>query len=127
MIDQGLVSFPPDIIDLDLVNPCTDILNNVILSIMVPQGSFFQNTKFGSKLYMLKRTVASQDLPNLASDYIHEALQWLVDAGRIKSQQDITVQAALQTLSGTTRLVYRVDVTQADGQQVSFSNFVMVN
>ncbi len=100
-----------------------NIFNNVFLSLMIEKGSFFQNPEFGSRLHLLKRTKNTEKTVALAEEYCKEALQWLIDAGRAKKIEVFTQRDRLQDLN---RLKLLVEVTQADGRQVSFETFVEV-
>lgn len=100
-----------------------NIFNNVFLSLMIEKGSFFQNPEFGSRLHLLKRAKNTEKTAALAEEYCKEALQWLIDAGRAKKIEVFTQRDRLQDLN---RLKLLVEVTQADGRQVSFETFVEV-
>jgi phage gp46-like protein len=100
-----------------------NILNNIFLSLMVPKGSFFQAPDFGSRLHLLKRAKNTEKTAALAEEYCKEALQWLIDTGRAKKIEVFSQRDRLQDLN---RLKLLVEVTQADGRQVSFETFVEV-
>lgn len=99
--------------------PATDISNNVWLSIMVPQGSFFARPGFGSRLHELAREKNTERARSLAVQYAKEALQWLIDLGRAT-----LVEAEAERSDRGVNLA--VTVTQADGQIVSYTTFVEV-
>lgn len=99
------------------------IMNNVFLSLMIEKGSFFQNPDFGSRLHLLKRAKNTEKTAALAEEYCKEALQWLIDTGRAKKIEVFTQRDRIQDLN---RLKLLVEVTQADGRQVSFETFVEV-
>ena len=100
----------------------TNYMNNVYLSLMVDKGSFFQNPDFGSRLYLLRRSKLTPQTAALAVDYCKEALQWMIDAGRATAV-DVITQEDPQV---TGRLNVQVDVTQADGQIITFNTFIGV-
>ena len=99
-----------------------NIANNVWLSLETARGSFFLNRDFGSRLATLRRSKNTPDKPQKVIDYVAEALQWLIDAGRITSVSTI-VQPSSQDAC---RLNALISVTQADGNVVSFETFVGV-
>ncbi|MDA8170328.1 MAG: phage GP46 family protein [Nitrospiraceae bacterium] len=100
----------------------TNYINNVYLSLMVDRGSFFQNPGFGSRLYLLKRAKLTPQTAALAVDYVKEALQWMIDAGRATAV-DVITQEDPQV---TGRLNVQVNVTQANGWIITFNTFVGV-
>jgi phage gp46-like protein len=98
----------------------TTITNNIYLSLMVPQGSWFHNPEFGSRLHLLRREKNTERTAYLAREYCREALQWLLDSGRATAI-DITVQSDRSL--DPYRLLILVEATQADGMQISFTLF----
>ncbi len=101
----------------------TTIMNNVWLSLMIDKGSWFFNPDFGSRLYLLKRAKNTEHTAALAREYCKEALQWLLDTGRAVEIQVFSQRDRLQDLN---RLKLLVEVTQADGNTVTFETFVEV-
>ncbi len=99
------------------------IFNNVFLSLTIDKGSFFADPDFGSRLYLLKRAKNTEQTARLARDYCREALQWLLDTGRATAVDIHTQRDRTQDLN---RLKLLVEVTQADGRQVSFETFMEV-
>jgi phage gp46-like protein len=97
-------------------------MNNLYLSLMVNKGSFFQNPDFGSRLYLLSRAKNTVQTPNAAVEYAKEALQWLLDAGRI-TQLNVDYEMDPENINWLKLLV---DATQANGKKVSFDYFVEV-
>jgi len=104
-------------------DPAGDIMNNVYLSLVMKRGSWFQNPEFGSRLHLLQRAKNTQKTAALAEEYCREALQWLLDVGRATKVDVRTERDRSQDLH---RLKLLVEVTQADGRQVSFGTFVEV-
>lgn len=104
-------------------DPAEDIMNNVFLSLMVKQGSWFQNPEFGSRLHLLQRAKNTEKTAALAEEYCKEALQWLIDTGRATSVAVHTQRDRTQDLH---RLKFIVEVTEANGRQVTFERFVEV-
>jgi phage gp46-like protein len=104
-------------------DPAEDIMNNVFLSLMVKRGSWFQNPEFGSRLHLLQRAKNTEKTAALAEEYCKEALRWLMDTGRATRIDVHTQRDRTQDLH---RLKFIVEVTQADGRQVTFERFVEV-
>ncbi|NLT24774.1 MAG: hypothetical protein GXX82_17150 [Syntrophorhabdus sp.] len=104
-------------------DPAEDIMNNVYLSLVVKRGSWFQNPEFGSRLHLLQRAKNTEKTAALAEEYCKEALRWLIDTGRATNVVVYTERDRTQDLH---RLKLLVEVTQADGRQVSFGTFVEV-
>jgi phage gp46-like protein len=100
-----------------------NLSNNIFLSLAVRRGSFFQNPSFGSRLYLLLRKKNSAQTAALAKEYVREALQWIVDAGRA-SAIDITVER--DTTVDLSRLKLLIQATKADGETVTFTTFTEV-
>jgi phage gp46-like protein len=90
---------------------------------MVKRGSWFQNPEFGSRLHLLQRAKNTEKTAALAEEYCKEALEWLIDTGRATRIDVHTQRDRTQDLH---RLKFIVEVTQADGRQVSFGTFVEV-
>ena len=99
-----------------------NIANNVWLSLETPRGSCFWNSSFGSRLGTLRRSKNTPSAPGLVADYVAEALQWMIDAGRITKVKTV-VQPSLQD---PTRLNALIAVTQANGEVITFETFVGV-
>lgn len=59
------------------------LLNNIILSLSVKQGSFFLFPDFGNRLHKIKSITPSNI--ELAKAYCLESLDWLIRIGRVKS------------------------------------------
>lgn len=97
------------------------IMNNICLSLMVEKGKFFQNPEFGSRLHLLQRAKNTDQTAALAGEYCKEALQWLIDIGRAS-----TVEVYAERDNELKRINLLAEVTQADGNQVSFGTFVEV-
>ncbi|OPY00365.1 MAG: Phage protein GP46 [Syntrophorhabdus sp. PtaB.Bin047] len=104
-------------------DPAGDIMNNVYLSLVVKRGSWFQNPEFGSRLHLLQRAKNTAKTAALAEEYCREALRWLIDCDRATKVDVRTERDRSQDLH---RLKLLVEVTQADGRQVSFERFVEV-
>ena len=99
-----------------------NLSNNVWLSLMINQGSFFQNPDFGSRLYLLRREKNTLQTASLAAEYVKEALQWLLDSGRAKALDVATEKDA----QNNGRLNAVIQVTKADGTTVTFKIFTGV-
>ena len=99
-----------------------DITNNIFLSLNVRRGSFFMNPDFGSRLYLLMQGVLNDRTLTLAKEYTREALQWLLDTGRATAVE-VTAERHETDLH---RINLHVQVTQADGRDISFETFFEV-
>jgi phage gp46-like protein len=97
-----------------------NIMNNVYLSLMTDRGAFFQNPEFGSRLYLLKRSKNTEQTASLARSYCKEALQWLIRTGRAAA---VEVYSEIDKEIDLHRLKLLVEVTQRDGQQITFTLF----
>lgn len=93
------------------------LANNVLLSFLVRRGSFFLLPLFGSRLYLIRKITASN--LELCRDYAVEALQWLIDCGRLKSINVLVVAPK----SPVGRIELTVSVTKADGFVDTFTYF----
>ncbi len=95
--------------------------NNIFLSLTVKRGSFFFNPNFGSRLHLLLRAKCTAGTEAKVVDYCTEALQWLIDAGRIKN---VAVSTSRDATAG--RILYTVTVTWGVSSQLTYSSFVGV-
>ena len=98
----------------------TTLGNAVYLRLMTPLGSWWAYPSLGSRLHELQR---EKDLPRvavLARQYASQALQPLLDDGRVKSIDVVTERAG----DGWMRL--RVEVVQASGEREVFEHLVRV-
>lgn len=95
----------------------TDIRTSIYLSLNVNQGSFFQDPKFGSLLYTIKK-MTQQNL-RLAKQYCEEALQWLIQAGRATSI-NVIVEA---DISNIYQMNIKVTAKQPDGLIISYQQY----
>lgn len=99
------------------------IFNNVYLSLMLQKGSFFAAPEFGSRLHLLHRAKNTARTEMLAREYCREALQWLLDTGRATA---VAVFAERDRTQNLNLLKLLVEVTQADGRELTFQTFVEV-
>lgn len=102
------------------LNPAESIMNNIFLSLEIPQGSCFWDPEFGSRLHELKRSKNTERTAELSRQYCEEALQWIIDAGRAKSIEVVTER---DRSASPHRLKILVQAVQADGRKVSFETF----
>ena len=100
-----------------------NLRNNIYLSLMVQKGAWFQDLNFGSRLHLLQRAKNTEQTAALAEEYCREALQWLIDTGRATK---INVTSDRDRLQDLHRLKMIVEVTRADGDQVTYTAFVEV-
>lgn len=91
------------------------IKNNMINSVMVPLGNFFQRPSFGSRVTaVIKITDNSLEL---IKSYVLESLQWLLDTGRAVSHEVEVTQADRH------RIKIDLSTIQADGREITFAVF----
>lgn len=69
-------------------------------------GDVDQDYKIGSRLWLLERAKQTQETLRLASDYIAEALQWLIDDG-VVARFDITVEWTRASVLGANLVAYK--------------------
>ncbi|WP_322069971.1 phage GP46 family protein [Paraburkholderia bannensis] len=78
-------------------------------------GDIGEDKPIGSRLWLLDRSKQTQEVLNLARDYIIEAIQWLVDDGVIASM-DVQTQWVRDTFLGAQIILY-----QPTGPQISMT------
>ncbi|QNB13427.1 hypothetical protein G5S35_17510 [Paraburkholderia tropica] len=78
-------------------------------------GDIGEDVPIGSRLWLLDRSKQTQEVLNLARDYIIEALQWMVDDGVIASM-DVQTQWVRDTFLGAQIILY-----QPTGPQISMT------
>jgi phage gp46-like protein len=96
----------------------SDIKTGMWLSLSTQKGTFFQDPTFGLQR-MTK--VSDSDIP-LYTQYIEEALDWLLQSGRAKSI-DVLVE---RDLNDVNRINVKVQATQPDGLIVTYETFQRV-
>lgn len=102
----------------------TTLMNNIYLSLMVRRGSFFADPGFGSRLHLLQRAKNTDMTARLAMDYCREALQWMIDEGRVKT---VEVYAERDRTRDINRLKLLVEVTPVNRDApVPFAIFIEV-
>ncbi|MET3132229.1 phage gp46-like protein [Oxalobacteraceae bacterium GrIS 1.11] len=69
-------------------------------------GDLGQPYKIGSRIWLLARAKQSPETLRLASDYIGEALQWLIDDG-VVARFDITAEWSAPSLLGAAVMAYQ--------------------
>jgi phage gp46-like protein len=94
-------------------------LNNIILSIYIRKGSFFQANDFGSLLYRIKKITDNN--VKLARDYIMAALKWMIDTGRMT---DLVVETEADLANNAIRFL--VSCRKKTGQDIKFNSFYSV-
>jgi phage gp46-like protein len=102
----------------------TTLMNNIYLSLKIDRGSFFADTNFGSRLYLLRRAKNTDATMRLAMDYCREALQWMIDTGKAGA---VEVYAERDRTQDLHRLKLLIEVTPANGAEpVAFTTFIEV-
>lgn len=126
--NQQPVSVPPSGVDFRIdvsqgigqmtFEKADNIMNNIYLSLMITQGSWFFNPQFGMRnTGRLKNT---EQNAALVRDYAREALQWLLDTGKAVK---IEVFSQIEKLIDIYRLKLLVEVTQANDRIITFELF----
>jgi phage gp46-like protein len=69
-------------------------------------GDAGQDTKIGSRIWLLERARQTTDTLRLAGDYIAEALQWLIDDG-VVAQFDIVTEWTAASQLGANVVAYK--------------------
>lgn len=99
------------------------IMNNIYLSLMVRKESFFPNRDFGSRLHTLLRKGNTERTAATAVEYCKEALQWIIDIGRV-IKFDISTQ--IEKLQDLHRLKLSIKAYETNGRVVTFETFMEV-
>ena len=98
-------------------DPSADILNNIIISLGIKKGSWWNDPNFGlTDRPRLKNTAASA---RLIKQDVEQALQWIIDAARAKSIQIETWRDD----NDRYRLNILITAIQADGQIITYNTF----
>lgn len=96
-----------------LRDPADGLANAVYLRVMTPLGSWWADPALGSRLHELSREKDVPRVQRLAQQYCEQALQPLVDDGRVTT---LTVTAERQP----GRLAVRVELVDAHGRPQQF-------
>lgn len=104
--------------DLDR-DPADGLANAVYLRVMTPLGSWWADVTLGSRLHELQREKDVPRVQRLARQYIEQALQPLLDDGRVSS-----ITLATQHQPG--RLAVRVELLDAANVTRTFDFHVKV-
>jgi len=91
------------------LEPARDMRNNVLLSLHVRKGSFFQNLEFGSSLHEIK-TLTDANV-RLAKQYAEEALGWIAKVPKVEGLK-VTTRAD----SGRLEIVIEYKALGVQGQ-----------
>lgn len=97
------------------------IINNLYLSLMVIENTFFQNPGFGMPDMRRKKNLETnaEEFKQRAA----AATKWIVDMGRAAA---ITFETELDKRRDPHRLKYRCCAVQADGREISFEKYLEV-
>lgn len=95
------------------------VINNIFLSLSIPVGSFFLLPKFGSRLDLLKKGKLTPGVIASVPGLVKEALQWMLDLGRLKSVETLTAP-------DQNRLNVRIVCTDVGGRKIEFKTFFEV-
>lgn len=95
----------------------TDISTDIYNSLAIRQGDFFQNTTFGSQLYLIKK-VTDKNLV-LAKSYVDQALAWLIQTNKA-SQISVIVEKDSTNID---QIDIKVTAVQPNGVTVFYQQF----
>ncbi len=103
----------------------TSVINNITMSLSVRKGSWWFNPDFGCELYKLRTAKASSATAELVKTYVKTALDWLVSSRRLET---IEIATEIVPAGGAQRgrINYVVTAYPANGDALSYSNFVEV-
>lgn len=96
------------------------LMNAIVLRILTPLGSYWAEPLLGSRLHELQREKDVERVSVLAKQYSDQALQGLLDDGRV-SAIDIQTQR-----NHDGRLLLEIAVIAANGQRLTFNHPVQV-
>lgn len=105
--------------DLQTMAPGDSLLTNVRLSWSIPKGSWWADPTFGHRFRELTKALPRYEA--LAVEYARQALQWLLNNGRLTAI-DLTAMADRER----NRMVLTGTLTAANGSQIPFEYFVEV-
>ncbi|MDF0377703.1 phage GP46 family protein [Methylophilus sp. YYY-1] len=101
-------------------DPAEGLANAVYLRLMTPLGSYWDDPTIGSLLHTLEREKDVKRVSVLAKQYCEQALQPIIDDGRVTG---IAVSTE-QPHNGWLNLL--IEVTAASGRQLTFKHPVKV-
>ena len=104
--------------NMTFIPPNEQLMNNIFLSLSITQGTFFASPDFGMR--PLSREKNTDQTAALAREYCLEALQWLLDCGRVTSI-DVTVERAMD--ENPNRLKILVQSIKADLSSITFETY----
>jgi len=94
------------------------LYNNIWYSLQIKKGSMFYNREFGSELHLLRSSQKmTSNTYELAKEYIKKALQWILDAGRLKSFESEVEQNSVVK----SRLDITITALRSDNKQVTYN------
>ena len=102
--------------DLSL-DPANGLANAVYLRVMTPLGTWWADPRLGSRLHELQREKDVPRVQRLARQYIEQALQPLIDDGRVSSI-NVTTEHQPGRLAVRVELLDAAQVTQTFDVQV---------
>lgn len=101
-------------------DPSGGLLNAAIIRILTPLGGYWAEPQLGSRLHELLREKDVQRVGKLARQYAEQALQGMIDDGRLTGVEIVIDQPH------NGRLLMAVELLSATGQRWSFEHFVQV-
>ncbi|MCF7963966.1 MAG: phage GP46 family protein [Methylobacter tundripaludum] len=101
-------------------DPSGGLLNAAIIRILTPLGGYWAEPQLGSRLHELLREKDVQRVGKLARQYAEQALQGMVDDGRLTGVEVLVDQPH------DGRLRMAIELLAATGQRWGFEYFVRV-
>lgn len=96
------------------------VVQQAWLRLCTERGSFLGDTTFGSRLHTLPQQTMRAGIEQVAEAYARDALQPLVDDGRLGDLELAAVRVASNRLELSLRAV------AADGTPIAFTSFVRI-
>ena len=115
---SGSYSLTNGVLDRD---PSGGLLNAAIIRILTPVGSYWAEPAIGSRLHELQREKDLTRVGKLAKQYVEQALQGMVDDGRLTA----VVVTIDQPHNG--QLVFVAELLAASGQNWKFQHYIKVS
>jgi phage gp46-like protein len=98
--------------------PDDQVMNNIFLSLSITKGTFFARPDFGMR--PLTREKNTDQTAALAREYCLEALQWLLDSGKVTA---IEVAVERDMDENPNRLKILVQAIKADLSTITFQTY----
>lgn len=100
-------------------DPARGLANAAYFRLMTPLGSYWAEPTLGSRLHELQREKDVVRVTRLAQQYAEQALQLLVDDGRVTA-------LGVEVVRQPGRLLLLITLTASDGRSVTFQHPVSI-